>query len=157
MNCKTLKRNYSARMDGMLPPKEEERLAAHLRDCPNCRSWTCELESAWQMLDDVSEARSTPCFYTRLRARMNSEPQAKSLPRSVRILLPVSATAVLALGIFLGSVVGMNGKGYAAPQSETEWIDALHLDSFDAFPGTSFGEAYFETGETIHPEEGGAP
>ncbi|NQT24366.1 hypothetical protein HQ585_03325 [candidate division KSB1 bacterium] len=133
---------------------ETDEICAHLRDCPNCSQWASELESAWQMLEADPGAKPSPYFYTRLRARLDSETQ--SSPWSVRILLPVSATVVLVLGILLGSVIGTNGNGTTALQSQTEWIDGLHLESFDDIQSTSFGAAYFQSTESDNPTEGGA-
>jgi len=157
MNCKTLKHNYSAHMDGQLSQKEFEAVSDHLRDCPTCQAWADEMEGTWQLLGSVPGAAASPFFQTRVRAKVATEKPDRETSLGVRILIPVSATALLVLGVLFGSLLGMNGNGYTAPQTQTDWMDGLHLDSFDAIPSTSIGAAYFETAGNDLSEDGGAP
>lgn len=54
MHCRGAGRLMSLRLDGVLTPEQEERLARHLERCPRCRT-------AWATMQDIeSRLRAAP-------------------------------------------------------------------------------------------------
>ena len=101
MDCSEIRQWIFRSLEGELSPGEEERLTAHLRECPAC-DWEMKLLSLPRRL-----ARAVPAFepsryfYQRLRARLRSVEESitiwQILIALARQLVPALAVITLAL------------------------------------------------------------
>ncbi|MFH1940674.1 MAG: zf-HC2 domain-containing protein [bacterium] len=143
MHCSKIKRRLSAYLDGELDTVKKENIESHLRDCQACQHDLAILNQSWHFLDSLPEPEPPLYFYTRLKARLSSAAKEKRESWVERALIPVSAVVVVALGIFMGSIVGKNGKRLAQEvPAEENVISSLYLDHFDDFPSASLGEVF---------------
>ena len=144
MKCNELKKTLSIYMDRELPSEEIRSVAEHIRACDSCGRWLSDLEEIWQALDALPPANPSPYLYARLSRRLRNEQSVRKDEWFNRLLIPVSVTAVACLGFWLGSITGANGIA-ANDDSKTQnpIASTAYLDTFDDFPSSSFGEAYF--------------
>lgn len=144
MTCGEIQKRFSAYLDGELESDQKATMEVHLRGCEACQRALKTLTETWDLVVTIPEAESAPYFYTRLKARIASEERRRRWGWVERVLVPASAVAVVILGVLVGSTVGRNGEGWAGePSAEEKMVSSLYLDSFDDFPSTSLGEAYF--------------
>ena len=131
-------------MDGELNPQIRSAVDAHLADCDDCRTRLTALKHVWELAGMLPGPEPAPFLYTRIRVRLESEKAVQRFVGIRRILVPVSMAAVLALGFWLGSILGKNGSGQIGRWIEvTDQVSTLPLESFDDFPAYSTGDAYF--------------
>ena len=143
MKCQEIQKRFSAYLDGELDENQRKIIQSHLRGCTTCQEALNILAETWNLLDTLPKPEPVPYFYTRLKARMASE-DTKKTGWTERILVPISATAAIVLGILVGSTVGRNGNGVTmASSSEENVISSVYIDTFDDFPAASLGETYF--------------
>ncbi len=148
MKCQENQKRFSAYLDGELDSNQKRVVEMHLQECEACRDALKRLAESWDLLGLLPKPEPVSYFYVRFKARMASEEQEKKVRWRERILVPVSAVAVVALGVFVGSTVGKNGNGYAMESSTEEaLVSSLYLDSFDDFPSASLGEVYLDLAE----------
>lgn len=144
MKCSDVQTRLSAYMDGELVSEQKLIVETHLRECETCQRELQTLMEAWDLVGNLPEPELDLYFYKRLEAKMVSGGGKRKLAWVDRVLIPASAVAVVILGIVVGSIVGSNGEWWAGELTvEEEMVSSLYLDSFDAFPSSSLGEAYF--------------
>lgn len=144
MKCSVVKKRLSAYMDGELVNEQRLVVETHLRECETCQRELQALMEAWDLVGTLPEPELDFYFYKRLEARMAPGGEKRKSVWVDRVLIPASAVAAVILGIVVGSIVGRNGEWWAGELTvEEEMVGSLYLDSFDAFPNSSLGEAYF--------------
>ena len=108
MKCSECRENLSEYIDGELPEAEQNDIALHVRDCPDCAAVLARTRQAVQALSGMQQEAPPPDFMVRINERLDAE----DLRRSRRppfflnwsLLLPGAATvAVACLGIVLAS------------------------------------------------------
>jgi len=145
MKCREVKRKLSAYMDGELDLHEKKMVETHLQSCAKCQHELKILKETWEEITNLPLPDPVPYFYTRLKVRMEEREKKKRLNWVEQVLIPASAVAVIALGVFIGSTVSRNGNLQIANSSvEEELVSSLYLNSFDDFPNSSLGEVYIE-------------
>jgi predicted anti-sigma-YlaC factor YlaD len=141
MNCYQVKRKLSAYLDRELDSALLLELENHLERCESCRQEFEILKTTWDLLAHEPSPELHPFFYTRLKARQKAQKAHARAPWIERILIPISVTAVVALGIFLGSSYRngtLNGRTNGTDPDELY----SYLENFQDFPETSFRDMY---------------
>ncbi len=145
MKCREVKRKLSAYMDGELDLHEKKMVEVHLRDCVKCQHELEILKETWREISILPTPDPSPYFYAKLKTRMTAKEKKRKTSWVEQILIPVSAMAVVVLGVFIGSTVSRNGNLQVVNSSaEEELISSLYLNSFDDFPSSSLGDIYIE-------------
>jgi predicted anti-sigma-YlaC factor YlaD len=143
VNCSKIRRRLSAYLDGELDSVKKVSIESHLENCQACRHELKIVNQSWHFLDSLPEPEPPLYFYTRLKARLSSAARERKESWLDRVLIPVSAVVVVILGVFMGSVVGKNGKQVVQEvPAEDNIVSSLYLDHFDDFPTASLGEVY---------------
>ena len=156
MNCKEIQKRLSAYLDDELTSGEKSIINKHLRTCQMCQKMAKTFTEVDTLLTILSEPEPKPYFYTRLRLKIPFGEKEYKIAWIEKILFPVSTAAVICLGIFIGTLVGKNGNGTITQFSnESEIAQTFYLDSFNDFPASSLGEAYFELTSQTESQEGG--
>ena len=101
MDCSEIRQWIFRSLEGELSPGEEERLTAHLRECPAC-DWEMKLLSLPRRLARAVPAfEPSPYFYQRLRAQLGSVEESITIWQILialsRQLVPALAVITLAL------------------------------------------------------------
>jgi hypothetical protein len=101
MRCSEIRQWILRSLDGELSPGEEERLTAHLRECPVC-DWEMKLLSLPRRVARVVPAyEPSAYFYQRLRARLRKAEESITIWQILiglsRQLVPALAVITLAL------------------------------------------------------------
>jgi anti-sigma factor RsiW len=78
MNCRSIRERLAAYQDGEIGGEERARIAAHLGECPSCRSFYAELEQVWEAMEKIPEIEASPGFERRLAERINAVPEPRS-------------------------------------------------------------------------------
>ncbi|MBN2105408.1 zf-HC2 domain-containing protein [bacterium] len=149
MNCATFRKQFSVFQDNRLSSDQMNDMALHLQSCADCRKFTEASEAVWELLTILPKPKLPPFFYTRLKARMEADHQAKPLSWIQRAVLSAMVTAVLTLGIILGSMAGRFSR---AAKSENDLFYGLPLEEINVLSESAYASDYFE----FFSQEGGA-
>jgi len=95
MNCQWVQQNLSAYMDNELPLTQKEMVDSHLSRCPLCKAEFNSLSMAWDTLS-LWEDKQPPLHLK--ESILNAVKKEKTF-NFMRLLLPVAAVFVIALGI----------------------------------------------------------
>ena len=100
---------------------------------------------SWELLNVLPDPKQTPFLYTRIQARLSEKVKGKTPRWFERILVPLSATAAVFLGIIIGSIVGANGEASnTASTPDNGLVSSVDLNMFDDMPESSLGQIYYE-------------
>lgn len=123
----------SALLDGELPPAERDRVAAHLRACPECAEQRTLLERAVSALTLVPGIEPSPDLRRRVLAAAEARPPGLAdrfrAFLSPRFLVPAGAAAVAALVL----LVFAPGVEAPRPGEAEEWAIAERLELLEDF------------------------
>lgn len=133
MKCRTFQKKLTAFQDRRLPPDQMADMESHIQACEQCRSMAAESEAVWDLLARLPEPDPDPFFYTRLQSKMEVAGNRRSISWIHRALLPAMATAMLVLGVLLGSMTGRMSQ--EASRSELDLFSELPLEEIDLLTG----------------------
>ncbi len=101
MDCSTARNLIIKRIDGELPPAESGRLDSHIAGCSSCARDYKLFSIPRRIGRAIPVLEPPPYFYTRLRARIESEDQSISIWQFIlmlsRHMVPALAAVTLAL------------------------------------------------------------
>lgn len=153
MKCRNVQKRLSAYQDGELRVDEQDRIKAHLLDCPACRKQYETFLHIWDALGDLPDIQSSPEFYLQLRKRISGAYEKRYFPRLRPIfqILPSPLAMVtlllvgLVMGIYLGNVLFDGGlilfqgrqPGYAQ-----EHVSLASIRTFDTVPPGTLAHGY---------------
>lgn len=143
MKCRNYQNRLSAYLDGVLPLREKPGIERHLQTCGDCSRILADMETAWALLGALPEPKPAPFLATRVLAELHETHSPRIRHWIEQILIPVSATAVVALGIWLGSLAGRNGEAILENGSTEDPVVLSYADHLDDFPAASISDAYF--------------
>ena len=108
MKCKKIQKYLSAYVDGEADKKVQIRVEAHLKDCQDCQVKVESLRQTWEWLGDEVKIEPSPFLAAKIKRRINefetsTAKQPRWFPSFAKLLVPVTAAAGMALGVFLGS------------------------------------------------------
>jgi len=153
MKCKDIQKRLSAYQDGELKPKEQERIAKHLRDCRACQAEFARLERVWQVLEGLPEIQPDPDFYGQVIKKINVPYERRPLTGfqwvSQVFSTSLAGCTVLIAGVLIGSFLGNFLAGSDIfpfrPSMARKTLEAVEVVSFRVFdpvpPGT-LGDGY---------------
>jgi hypothetical protein len=173
MRCRQARRLLERNETGMLPAREKERLAEHLRGCAGCRQLSRQLDLTWNVLGCHPLVEPSADFLEQVKERLRKEPVEK-LPPRVSHLRPawqwmaLAACALLA-ALILGRNVGFFSDSHSVPSDtivlsepdmrDDEFLkdleqtlrhsDAEYLSIYDSWPG------YLQDGQNLDSSKGG--
>jgi anti-sigma factor RsiW len=146
MKCHQIENKLSAYQDGELSASENEQVERHLAGCHACREQHVKLQQTWKALGEIAEIRPTPGFYERVSQKIDQAPERRvwdSLWGNWRLKAfpsPAIASAILAIGIISGAIIGNSFVDIHPPQSATVYAEEGFLSSLRVFgpvpPGT---------------------
>lgn len=156
MRCRKVRRKLSAFLDHEVGKKDQERITSHLESCPFCREDSITLATLSLLLEKGKEnVKPSPYFWNRLEQKITriGESQTifeKLLERLNQAFIPATATAVLIIGLFIGTQLGgvvysniankLNPESFTLVQKDAD--QSLYLNALDDFPGESLGGIY---------------
>ncbi len=145
MRCSRVQRKLSPFIDNELTGRQKEEIENHLKICRTCRETYESMLKFWQELVLPPIPELAPFLYTRILARLSEKSSVKPHQWLQRILVPLSTTVAVILGIVIGSIVGASGN---VPDSvsvaENNITSSIDLGAFDDMPESSLGQIYYE-------------
>ncbi len=156
MRCQKVRIKLPALLDGQAIEKDKEIIFHHLESCLFCREEIRDLSSLSLLLREEKESiKASPYFWNKLEQRIIQAEVNKNIINSIsewlnRTLIPASATAVIIIGLFigtnLGGVIYTNIADILNPDDtslvQQEMNQSLHLNTLNDFPQESIGEVY---------------
>ncbi len=110
MKCKKLHKKLIFFLEGDLPEREANEVAIHLDECARCAAFAVELKKTLKIIDQERSPEVNPFFYTRLKARMQEQEEAKreriGFPVWEKVLQPAFFTLIMLAGIYTGIKIG---------------------------------------------------
>ena len=145
MRCSEIQKKISPYIDNEMTDTQKKEIENHLNICENCQRVYQTMLQSWELLDVLPKPEPASFLYTHIRARLSEKTGLKSRGWMERILVPLSATAAVIVGIVIGSIVGANG-GISNPVSTVEngVSGSIDLSTFDDMPESSLGQIYYE-------------
>jgi anti-sigma factor RsiW len=141
MKCKTLHNKLIFYLEGDLPGKEAEQVRHHLSECPDCSAFAEEMKKTFRVLETEKSPEVNPFFFTRIKAKMESEaelsPANKRNPVLAHVIQPALFSLLLLTGIFAGIKIGENVQNQMVASSEKEQV-IPYLNEMEAEPIESF-------------------
>jgi predicted anti-sigma-YlaC factor YlaD len=154
MRCQKIKKILPAYLDGQAGDKEI--VSRHLETCQSCGQEVKELSALSFLLKQENEmVQASPYFWNKLeQAIIQSELERKPLDIIRewinRTLVPAGATAVIIIGLLIGTNLGaaiyaniahiLNPDNSPVVQNEID--QALQLNALNDFPKESIGDIY---------------
>ena len=110
MKCNDLHNKIIFFLDAELPVKEMQEIKLHLAECAECNAFTEEMKKTFKILSDEKRPEVNPFFYTRVKAKLEKQLEAKKgfvlKPALVKILQPAFFSILLIAGIYTGIKIG---------------------------------------------------
>lgn len=138
----------SALIDGELPPKEREAIFRHIDQCQRCRGKLLHWQQVDLCLMHSERPVSPPALLERkilahVQRRQEASRAAQSAPARTRgFHLRFAAACLVALGIFLGMLMGTKLTGFLV--REQEGIDLMAVLSPQEIYSPSLAEMNFD-------------
>lgn len=132
MKCKTIHKKLIFSLEGDLPAKEAEEMAAHLTQCDACAAFAEDMKKTLEVIQKERLPKVNPFFYTRLKARMENEEtrekQRVGFPVWEKVLQPAFFSLLLLAGIYTGIKIGQpaNSELNQSIFAETELVPFLN-------------------------------
>lgn len=156
MRCRKVTRKLSAFLDGEVGERQKERIASHLKTCPSCGEEVKTLSTLSVLLkEDEVSMKPPPYFWNKLEQKIIQAETNKNTFNTIlewlnHTLIPAGATAVMVIGLFIGTHLGgviysniaqlLNPDNSSSVQQEMS--QSLHLNSLNDFPQESIGDIY---------------
>jgi len=106
MKCSTLHKNIIFFLEKELPAEEMEQMQKHFEVCPECKAFAEDLKKTLGIIKDEKSPAVNPFFYTRLKARMESQLEKEPIsfwrPVMVKVIQPAFFSILLIAGIYGG-------------------------------------------------------
>jgi len=134
MNHHSVRKELIFYLEGSLPEKTREQVAAHLEGCGECRSYLQDLQVSLQLLGENSKQEPGPYFYAGVKKRIDAR-RSVSWFRWQRVLQPALIVLLLAVGIRFGIWVGDHAR---ADLSSTEQAVLVPFDDLSEEPIEEF-------------------
>ena len=145
MECSKIQRKLSRFIDDEITDLQKKEIENHLNICNHCKKVYQTLLQSWELLNVLPNPEPTPFLYTRILARVSAKSSVKPYRWIERILVPLSATVAVILGIAIGSIVGANGQETdQVSVAESNITSSIDLGAFDDMPESSLGQIYYE-------------
>ena len=140
MNCKYYQKEFEKYLEGSLPESTRLQVAEHLEECPACHEELRLLELAENFISEEKKLESNPFLSTRVMEwieeieRRPKESVFDNLFGKVfkPVLITVTLTAALLLGIFAGSLNIRPDQSDLIPE-EISYMDDVFIESLDLF------------------------
>lgn len=141
MKCKELHSKLIFFFDEELPAKEMQAVQEHLNDCTDCALFAEDMKKTLSILETEKTPELNPFFYTRLKAKMESQEVEQVLNRRpvlVQVLQPVAFSIILLIGIYAGIKLGATGTTSKTTTVLVEQDMIPYWNELDAEPIESF-------------------
>jgi hypothetical protein len=132
MKCKTLHKKLIFFLEGDLPEKEAREIKLHLNECADCAAFAEDMKKTLGIIQTEKSPEVNPFFYTRLKARFESQEEnagkTAGFPIWQKVLQPAFFSLLLLAGIYAGIKIGQPAKpeNQTAIFAETELVPFLN-------------------------------
>jgi len=155
MTCKKIKNQLLLFLDNELPEAQQKEIQHHLAACPDCLKHLKQLTNIWECPTAIETIVPSARLWNRIIVKLSASKNRPGLLSDFRELIvghavPISATAIILIGIltgtFLGSLPNDPNPGISGTQpviaAKADFIKTSHLDAFDDLPPASIGGVY---------------
>jgi predicted anti-sigma-YlaC factor YlaD len=105
MTCRTARHWLLKSADLPVGQGRQERLDAHLADCPACRAYQSRLAIVRDSLAEAPAVEPLPYFQERLRARIDERLKLETSAPWLRWCVRAVPISLLLIGLFVGAIV----------------------------------------------------
>jgi anti-sigma factor RsiW len=140
MQCKKLHKKLIFFLEGDLPGHEMEQVKQHLAECDECAAFASEMSKTLTILQEEKSPEVNPFFYTRLKARLESQTEKPAQfirnPFVARVLQPAFFSLLLLAGIYTGVKIGQpadTGASYFQQEQVVPYLNEMEAEPIEAF------------------------
>ena len=141
--CKKIQKKLSSYLDKQLIEGECREIENHLQHCVLCSKEREILEQSWVLLDNVKSITVLSSFESKVwrKIYIHEQEKNKSFLENILNLKPVTAIAMLFLGIISGWFLGntLYYQKSVANDTISQQQTLFYLDNFDDLPADSVG------------------
>ena len=142
MKCKDLHNKLIFYLEGDLPEKEMEQLRIHLSECSECAQFAGEMQKTPGIVEAEKSPEVNPFFFTRLKAKMESQNESfeskAGHPFLVRVLQPALFSLLLLAGIYSGIKIGQKAENEIYVTTSLDEQVIPYLNEMEAEPIEAF-------------------
>jgi len=109
MDCRSFRKQHVAFVDDLLPGEDVVAMQRHLLECERCAAHDAKVRRALLVVRNLPSVEPSPDFYSRLKARIDSEQRVA--------MQPVVAARGPGIGTFMGVAAGLVAAGYVTATS----------------------------------------
>lgn len=139
MDCRTIRRDVPALLDGDLGPRRAGEVLRHLDSCPNCDGERAQFQALLRASEDALSYRGAPLAFNDLRARMaTTEPLDQVLRYQLpKLKIPGTAPRFAVAMVLLVCLAGPtyacrhSRQVYTAAKSPFEYQEATLTAALD--------------------------
>ncbi|SHK01509.1 Putative zinc-finger [Tangfeifania diversioriginum] len=140
MQCKKLHKKLIFFLEGDLPGHEMEQVKQHLTECNECAAFASEMSKTLNVLQAEKSPEVNPFFYTRVKARLESQTEKPAQfmrnPFLARVLQPAFFSLLLLAGIYTGIKIGQpadTGASYFQQEQVVPYLNEMEAEPIEAF------------------------
>ena len=123
MECRDVRKNLSAYLEGMVSPEDRELIDQHLGSCRACSKALYELNRTGEVLRNLQEVETPPGMKHKIMARVREEAEPKKgfiqklfYPLHIKVPLEALATVLIAvIAVYVFKTVEPQMKGLQVP------------------------------------------
>ena len=143
MKCKHIQKKLSRYQDGVTDQAEQNTIVNHLAHCDACRHVYADLQSTWELLNQLPIGSPQPFAASRIQAELEKRKAFKAHPWPARLGLAVSVTAAILFGIVAGSHWPSGSD--TNQKSIDEWAGELQVQALNEIPQNSLSALYYDS------------
>ena len=141
MKCNDLHKKLIFYLEADLPENELKQIDLHLSECTECSLFLEDMKKTLGIIETDKIQKTDPFFYTRLKARMENQPEVEAgfirRPVFIRVLQPALFTILLLAGIYGGYKIGKTEASYKSASLESQemipYLDDMRSESIETF------------------------
>ena len=142
MKCKNLHSKIIFYLEGGLATEEMEQMKLHFSECNDCADFADELKKTLTVLESEKSPKVNPFFYTRLKAKIESQAGGQNeiyrRPVLIRVLQPAFFSILLIAGIYAGTKIGQPANSNSvsmiyAEQKIIPYLDEMENETIESF------------------------
>lgn len=143
MNCTYIQNHVIDIVEQSLSDSETTGVREHMCGCTTCADTVAAFRTTWESLESPAAYRPNYGFVSSVLERRSRNPLAWIIPRPQALWRPAFSAALIACGVWLGSLLGTPAANNSLAQQ-----DLTYYTVFSEYPDGQVSDIYVELSES---------